>query len=90
MIYLRHVERSRPQQTRQEQERTFEPPVFLTPLRDVKQVEGSRAHFEAKVHPVGDSTMRVRLTFQKGQKRLVKPLKKEEKKNAGKFKKISM
>lgn len=60
VIYLRHVERAKHQQIRhEEQERSYDPPVFLIPLKDMTQYENGRAHFEAKIHPVGDPTMRV-------------------------------
>lgn len=59
-IYLRHVERARQQQIRREEpERSYDPPVFIIPLKDMTQYEGGRAHFEAKIHPVGDPTMKV-------------------------------
>ena len=63
IIYLRHIERAHRQVIRTEEERVYDPPVFLTPLKDVTTVEGSRAHFEAKVHPVGDPTMRLDFYF---------------------------
>ena len=39
---------------------SYDPPVFLTPLRSLKVTEGHRAHFEAKVHPVGDPSLTVK------------------------------
>lgn len=61
VIYLRHVELQKQQRTQQmEVERTYDPPVFLIPLRDqISQYEGGRAHFEAKIHPVGDPTIQI-------------------------------
>lgn len=59
VIYLRHVERSKPHQAPTEEEKRYPPPQFIVPLRDVHQVEGGRVHFEARIEPVGDPTMRV-------------------------------
>lgn len=59
MIYLRHVERAKPHQTSQEEDRQYPPPQFIVPLRDAQQNEGGRIHFEARIEPVGDPTMRV-------------------------------
>ena len=42
-----------------EEERTYLPPQFIVPLHDVSQIEGGRVHFEARIEPVGDPTMRV-------------------------------
>lgn len=59
VIYLRHVERAKPHQPMPEQDRQYPPPQFIVPLRDAQQVEGGRVHFEARIEPVGDPTMRV-------------------------------
>lgn len=60
VIYLRHVERARQQQIRRDEpDRSYDPPVFIIPLKDMNTYEGGRAHFEAKIHPVGDPTMKV-------------------------------
>ena len=60
MIYLKHVERSAAQQRREVEESTRYPaPTFMTPLRDLSIVEGEKVHFDAKVAPVGDPTMKV-------------------------------
>ncbi len=60
VIYLRHVERARPAAPRrEEEERTYEAPVFVLPLKDANLAEGQRAYFEAKVNPAGDPNMRV-------------------------------
>lgn len=59
MIYLRHVERAKPYLPPQEEDRIYPPPRFIIPLRDVHQIEGGRIHFEARIEPVGDPTMRV-------------------------------
>lgn len=59
MIYLRHVERAKPHAPQSEEDRIYPPPQFIVPLRDVSQVEGGRVHFEARIEPVGDPTMRV-------------------------------
>jgi hypothetical protein len=60
VIYLKHVERSAAQQRREVEESTRYPaPTFMTPLRDLSIVEGEKVHFDAKVAPVGDPTMKV-------------------------------
>ncbi|PSN37209.1 Titin, partial [Blattella germanica] len=59
VIYLRHVERAKPHVPQGEEDRIYPPPVFIVPLSDVSQVEGGRVHFEARIEPVGDPTMRV-------------------------------
>lgn len=59
VIYLRHVERPKPYLPPQEEDRIYPPPRFIVPLRDVHQIEGGRIHFEARIEPVGDPTMRV-------------------------------
>lgn len=60
VIYLRHVERARPAaKPRQEDERVYEAPVFILPLKDLSLTEGQRAYFEAKVNPAADPNMRV-------------------------------
>ncbi|KAI5701651.1 hypothetical protein M8J75_011738 [Diaphorina citri] len=59
VIYLRHVERAKPRGPRQEQERLYPPPQFIIPLSDIEQVEGGKIHFEARIEPVGDPSMRV-------------------------------
>jgi len=57
------VTRSTPRYQRQESEPTYDPPVFLTPLHDVTIQEFQRAHFEAKVVPVGDPSMIIKWYF---------------------------
>lgn len=42
-----------------EEDRVYQPPQFIVPLRDVNQIEGGKVHFEARIEPVGDPTMRV-------------------------------
>jgi hypothetical protein len=59
VIYLRHVERAKPHMPHAEEDRIYPPPQFIIPLRDVSQIEGGRVHFEARIEPVGDPTMRV-------------------------------
>ena len=57
---MKHVERSAAQQRRDVEESTRYPaPTFMTPLRDMTIVEGEKVHFDAKVAPVGDPTMKV-------------------------------
>ncbi|CAH1976506.1 unnamed protein product [Acanthoscelides obtectus] len=57
VIYLRHVERSRPYLPPGEEDRIYPPPQFIIPLRDAIQYEGGKIHFEARIEPVGDPTM---------------------------------
>ncbi|XP_035789232.1 titin-like isoform X6 [Anopheles albimanus] len=59
IIFLRHVERAAPHLPPKEEERTYPPPKFIVPLSDVAQVEGGKVHFEARIEPVSDPTMRV-------------------------------
>lgn len=59
VIYLRHIERTRPYAPPGEDEPVYPPPQFIIPLRDVTQIEGGKIHFEARIEPVGDPTMRV-------------------------------
>lgn len=56
---MRHVERAAPHQHRLEEDRMYPPPQFIVPLRDVTQQEGGKIHFEARIEPVGDPTMKV-------------------------------
>lgn len=42
-----------------EEDRVYPPPQFIVPLRDHNQIEGGKVHFEARIEPVGDPTMRV-------------------------------
>lgn len=42
-----------------EEDRVYPPPQFIVPLHDVQQQEGGKVHFEARIEPVGDPTMRV-------------------------------
>jgi hypothetical protein len=60
VIYLKPVERSGQQQRREVEESARYPaPSFLTPLRDLSITEGEKVHFDAKVAPVGDPSMKV-------------------------------
>lgn len=59
VIYLRHVERARPHAPAGEEDRVYPPPQFIIPLRDAVQFEGGKVHFEARIEPVGDPSMRV-------------------------------
>ena len=62
-IYLKHVERQQAQQRKEETSVKYPPPQFMTPLMNVNITEGQRAHFEAKVGPVGDPSMVVEWYF---------------------------
>ena len=64
MIYLKHVERQQQEQKRVDEISTKYPaPTIMTPLRDVTINEGEKAHFDAKVAPVGDPSMQVEWFF---------------------------
>lgn len=56
---MRHVERAKPHASAIEEDRVYPPPQFIVPLRDVNQIEGGKVHFEGRIEPVGDPTMRV-------------------------------
>ncbi|KAK3888336.1 hypothetical protein Pcinc_007597 [Petrolisthes cinctipes] len=58
VIILRPVERAHHVPKAPEEEQP-EPPKFTHPMRDIDIVEGTRAHFEAKVTPLGDATMNI-------------------------------
>ncbi|CAH2104070.1 unnamed protein product [Euphydryas editha] len=59
IIYLRHVERARPYVPPGEEDRVYPPPQFIVPLKSVTQMEGGKIHFETRIEPVGDPTMRI-------------------------------
>ena len=59
VVYLRHVERAHHQVRSEEEEGPTEAARFTHPLRDLDIYEGSKAHFEATVVPLGDATMQV-------------------------------
>lgn len=46
-----------------EEDRVYPPPQFIVPLQDAIQFEGGKVHFEARIEPVGDPTMRVEWFF---------------------------
>lgn len=53
------MEPSRAHAPSAEEDRIYPPPQFIIPLRDAAQIEGGKVHFEARIEPVGDPTMRV-------------------------------
>ncbi|XP_055379031.1 titin isoform X2 [Condylostylus longicornis] len=64
--YIENVEhleaqrRSKQQKFVQEAPQCTSPPVFKVPIKDQVNIqEGGHAHFEARLEPVGDSTMRI-------------------------------
>lgn len=59
VIYLRHVERARPYIRQGEEDRVYPPPQFIVPLQSITQMEGGKVHFETRIEPVGDPTMKV-------------------------------
>ncbi len=40
-------------------EATTQAPVFTTPMKSIEIKEGQRAHFEARIIPVSDPTMKI-------------------------------
>ncbi len=40
-------------------ETTTQAPVFTTPMKSIQIREGQRAHFEARIIPVSDATMKI-------------------------------
>ena len=63
VIYLKHVEQQKQQTKKEEVVEKFGAPSFLTPLRDQAINEGERIHFEAKISPLGDPSMKVEWYF---------------------------
>lgn len=59
VIYLRHVERSQRHRRHRDDEKVYPPPQFIIPLKDAQSHEGGKVHFEGRIEPVGDPTMRV-------------------------------
>lgn len=59
IIYLRHVERARPYIPPGEEDRVYPPPQFIVPLKSISQMEGGKIHFETRIEPVGDPTMKI-------------------------------
>lgn len=53
------MERAKPHAPRPEDDRIYPPPRFIVPLSDITQVENARIHFEARIEPVGDPSMKV-------------------------------
>ncbi|CAG2164046.1 unnamed protein product [Oppiella nova] len=62
-IYLKHIERTYQQIPKQMPEPQPQPalpkPAFTTHLRDLILTEGERAHFDARIMPLSDPTMKV-------------------------------
>ncbi|XP_043190339.1 titin-like isoform X4 [Amphibalanus amphitrite] len=55
---LRHLEQ-KPQSAPRAEEATSQAPVFTQPIRDLHAAEGQPLHFEGRLIPVGDETMKV-------------------------------
>ena len=56
---MKHVERQSGQQKQEEITQKYAAPQFITPMMNVTVNEGERSHFEAKVGPGGDPSMKV-------------------------------
>lgn len=64
MQQLRMLEdKSRYMRSEQVEETTQQTPVFTTSLKNVEIIEGQRAHFEARLIPASDPTMKVEWFF---------------------------
>jgi hypothetical protein len=55
---INYLESQRVTQT-QEEGLTTQAPIFTASVRDLQVVEGAPAHFEAKLVPIGDPTLKV-------------------------------
>ena len=56
-------DRSKYMRTEQIEETTKQAPVFTTSLKNIEIVEGQRAHFELRLIPTSDPTMKVQWFF---------------------------
>lgn len=56
-MWLKPVERAAPRARAPEEERPPQKPAFTTHIRDLTLQEGDRAHFDARLIPIGDPTM---------------------------------
>lgn len=65
IVWLRHVERAHHYRSHPEEEpRISTKPMFTHPLRNLEDIqEGDRAHFEARLIPIGDPAMQVEWYF---------------------------
>jgi titin len=59
VIYLKHVEQQRAVKKEEVSVKQFGAPAIMTPLRDLAINEGEKIHFEAKISPIGDPSMKV-------------------------------
>ncbi|XP_054706308.1 titin-like isoform X2 [Uloborus diversus] len=57
VVWLKPVERAAPRARAPEEERPPQKPAFTTHIRDLNLQEGDRAHFDARLVPIGDPTM---------------------------------
>ncbi|GFY64285.1 titin [Trichonephila inaurata madagascariensis] len=57
VVWLKPVERAAPRARAPEEERPPQKPAFTTHIRDLTLQEGDRAHFDARLIPIGDPTM---------------------------------
>ncbi|XP_035212215.1 LOW QUALITY PROTEIN: titin-like, partial [Stegodyphus dumicola] len=57
VVWLKPVERAAPRARAPEEERPPQKPAFTTHIRDLNLQEGDRAHFDARLIPIGDPTM---------------------------------
>lgn len=53
------MERARPYIPPGEEDRVYPPPQFIVPLKSVTAMEGGKIHFETRIEPVGDPTMKI-------------------------------
>ena len=59
IAHLEHTQATQVSQVSHEEGFTTQAPVFTSTMRDMQIMEGSPAHFEAKLTPIGDPKLRV-------------------------------
>jgi hypothetical protein len=59
MKQISHLEQQQVSQISQEEGFTTQAPVFTSSMRDIQLQEGTAAHFEAKIVPIGDPKLKV-------------------------------
>ncbi len=62
MQQISYLERKGSSELLLEDESIKQPPTFTKNLKNVEVVEGNNVHMEARLHPTGDSTMRLEWT----------------------------
>lgn len=57
VVWLKPVERAAPRARAPDEERPPQKPAFTTHIQNLNLQEGDRAHFDARLIPIGDPTM---------------------------------